>query len=725
MEKDYYLKKVESLKTLGNKTFFVTARDMTDLGSSSVFIYPMRTYLGEEIDQSLYSNFFTGKNKPKIERYDIMSPKVKAVLSFESPRPLEDKIYAIDSGAMSRREAAEYDAIKNYTIKQIMGPIDQMIAMEIGKQSGQIQTEEDAAALKQQMDELYKSLTPDDIKTYKLQNQDIADIAGNDVLKFLKERCKLKNKFDEGLKYGLVTRTEAYRMYEHNGHPDIYRVENVIYSKSNTSDFIEDSIALCATYCWDKFAINKYINFRDNEDLYEKLLEGSDEEYGITEFSVEHYMWRDLKDAKRIEVAEGEYKVVDADYKATKEEEVENVQVEVIHFAWKINDFIVDYGEYIVGDNTEDLKMPYYGKEYEDWFFRRLFKFQILYDIMWYHKLRFIAKLKGSKTAINFSAIPTSSGIDVAKFIEHMDKDDLIFLNPKEEGNRNEGSPLGNFVKEINLNHHGDVAAIQKILDYIDYKAGEIVGVPKQIEAQIQEREGARNVSAIYGQALKMLEPYYSTHDEIKDRVMLGLIDFARRLYKKSKPESLYYTLDDNSLAWIKFNNTHFSMSTYGFFKQNTASVFERKSKIEAFIQMAAQSGNMRGSTALSIINTNNPKEAEIALKVAEQEADARAMAAAQKEHDNSIMIEKEKQKTANELFERQKELVILKEKENRITQIQKAAIVALGFAKEQDANNNGQPDVIEQMNILLKAKEVEIQDRLANAKIGENKNNA
>ena len=30
-------------------------------------------------------------------------------------------------------------------------------------------------------------------------------------------------------------------------------------------------------------------------------------------------MWRDLKDAKRIEVAEGEYKVVDADYKATKE----------------------------------------------------------------------------------------------------------------------------------------------------------------------------------------------------------------------------------------------------------------------------------------------------------------------------------------------------------------------------------------------------------------------
>ena len=140
---------------------------------------------------------------------------------------------------------------------------------------------------------------------------------------------------------------------------------------------------------------------------------------------------------------------------------------------------------------------------------------------------------------------------------------------------------------------------------------------------------------------------------------------------------------------------------------------------------MSAQSGNMRGSTALSIINTNNPKEAEIALKVAEQEADARAMAAAQKEHDNSIMIEKEKQKTANELFERQKELVILKEKENRITQIQKAAIVALGFAKEQDANNNGQPDVIEQMNILLKAKEVEIQDRLANAKIGENKNNA
>ena len=161
---------------------------------------------------------------------------------------------------MSRREAAEYDAIKNYTIKQIMGPIDQMIAMEIGKQSGQIQTEEDAAALKQQMDELYKSLTPDDIKTYKLQNQDIADIAGNDVLKFLKERCKLKNKFDEGLKYGLVTRTEAYRMYEHNGHPDIYRVENVIYSKSNTSDFIEDSIALCATYCWDKFAISTLIS---------------------------------------------------------------------------------------------------------------------------------------------------------------------------------------------------------------------------------------------------------------------------------------------------------------------------------------------------------------------------------------------------------------------------------------------------------------------------------
>ena len=63
-----------------------------------------------------------------------------------------------------------------------------------------------------------------------------------------------------------------------------------------------------------------------------------------------------------------------------------------------------------------------------------------------------------------------------------------------------------------------------------------------------------------------------------------------------------------------------------------------------------------------------------------------------QHEQELQKRIEAENEK----IFQREKELIVLKEEERRKTEIQKQTILSLGFAEDKDVNDNDVPDVLE-----------------------------
>ena len=708
MEKEYYLRKATQYNSSIIDPTLASFVEMIEK-DSELFPSPRDVYNGD-INDTYYQKFFGKKGvRNTVEHLDIMSGKVKVLLSFEYSRPFEDKIYAVNIDATTRREEETFERIKDYTIRSILMPIE----VQLGNKYSQMEPDKAEIAIQEELD----SIKPKRVNEYmKYEHQDIADIAGNQVLEFLKERIQLKSVYDDGLLDAAISRTEAYRIFEDHGHPNVALIQGecISYCKSNYSEYIEDSDIIVVKYRWTLERIKKEV--KPNAETLNLIESFKSNSIVSHMYDVSHILWRDTKPAKKVwkKDRKDEWKILDNSYEITDEEEMEVVEADVIHYSFFIeNAILAGYGEFAVGDISERLTMPYYGRQYKDWFVRRMYKYQFLYNVINEFMLRLIKRNKGKKIALD-PARATTNGINLSKFLEYLDQEDVIFLKSKTEGNK-DTLPMRDLAHEIDMSHTSDIEALQRLMNYFDLRAGESVGIPKQMEAQIQEREGVKNVDKVFGQTLKLLEPYLKEHDQIKKRVTLGLISMAQKIYKKNPPETLNYALSDASINFIKFSPDVFSISSYAMFMQNTSSALEKKSIIHDYLRLYAQNPNAMMSSIIEVVMTNNPTEALNKVKAYESNMLRLAAESEKSRHSNDMELEKLKGDNLNKNYDRQISLIKIKESENRKTELYKAAITALGFPSgNTDNNNNNTPDVIDQALYLLKEREVKIKEFMA-----------
>ena len=71
--------------------------------------------------------------------------------------------------------------------------------------------------------------------------------------------------------------------------------------------------------------------------------------------------------------------------------------------------------------------------------------------------------------------------------------------------------------------------------------------------------------------------------------------------------------------------------------------------------------------------------------------------------------LQAQQSEMAVQSHEFQKELIVLEETERRKTEVQKASISALGFAKDTDVDNNDVPDIIDMAKLSLAEKELNL----------------
>jgi len=623
----------ENVRRLHSYNGFSNTSPISEMRKNSMTTQPnwlkakkYRDIYNGEVVAADFAEFMPPKTKDyvlnAIIHKDIVSPKVKVLVSMENQRPFEDVLMAVNREATTQREQKESELLRTATRNQIMLPLEQALAIEAQKAiQGRELSPEEMEAIKQQMAQQLEAMTPKEVPKYMLREyQTPADIAGNQVLEFLKKYRKLKYKFDEGLKDAAITRSEIYRLFENYGHPDIEQVmgENVKYAASSYSKFIQDADVVIVQYDWTYERICQ--EFKDMDPAKKAELRAKVKDNSTTVrwdgryIPVFHYLWREIEQ-KKVVVTIGEdggivEDMVDSDYKHDPEtEEVRPIDVEVIYEAWTIGEMneldLVKYGEISEYYDYERPKMPYYGGVYDDWFMNRMIVYQMLYSVVWYRIEVLLGKNKGKKTAINAKTLAMAgSGVafDIEKWMRYMDEDDFIFLDPSAEGNRN--SSTGNMtdlIKEINMTNEGDISSMMKLLDYIDYKAGETVGIPKQLEGQIAEREGVQNVDKIFNTTLRLLEPYYQVHDQIKADVTAALVDFARAIYRKKQPTNLYYVLDDMSINWITHNTELFCMSQYGLFINNASNTLDALNKIGQITSLYAQNSSAKYSTLIKV----------------------------------------------------------------------------------------------------------------------------
>jgi len=660
---------------------------------------------------------------------DIISQKIKVLLGMEMERPFAWTITAVNPEATTRKEQQKFNMIKQWVIQQIMQPIREEIEMAYTeKMKGQQLTEEEQAQIQQQIEKEMQARTPDEVLKYmKREHQDPAEVMMNQLLNYVVKEQDVERKFNKGMKNATITSKEIYWVGEMNDKPVMYVVNplHFDYDKNNDEPFIETGEWAGVEYWMTPTEVITFfgteLTDKQIDDIYEKYnFKGQEEVWNFTDQSISvgkvrvlHRTWKALRKIGFLtfidENGEVQTQLVNEGFKANKE------HPDFISLTWEwipevYEGYKIDNDIYVklrpVPGQTKNLNnlyecyLPYVGGIYDNdnslptSLIDRMKVYQWYYNIIMYRIELLMASDKGKLLLMNINMIPTSAKIDMDKWLYYADALKIGWMNPNEEGNA--GTDVTNAAKEIDMSLISDIQKYIELAEYVDQKAGQVIGVTKEMEAQIGQYQAVQNTQQALRQANYIVEPYFDFHNIIKRNALTQLMHVTRAVYSYNDVEVLDYVLDDFSREIVRLDKELLAMSHYGLYITDSMKTMKIKEAIEQLALTAMQNQTIELSDVIKALKNDNITTVTEQLEVAEDKKYQKEMQKVQADNEARMQELEATQKFEREKWKHEENLVVLKEKERRETELQKQAILAMGFDENKDRNNNNIPDVLE-----------------------------
>lgn len=683
---------------------------------------------------------------------DMVSGKLKSVIGMEMKRPFSYRILATNKDATTRKEEEMFSQIRDYVIQTITEPVRQQVEQEYQQQMQQMQgadqeqMQQQQAQMEQQKEEEIKQRTPAEVKEYmERKHQDPAEIMMHQILENLLERQDIKFKFNQGWKHGLISGHEIFWVGVENKEPVLKVLNPLNFSCGEHHGFIEEAEwASYTEYLSVSEIVSRFsdeLSNDDIDDLYTRATEYNEFNGFIEESSTEkrisviHCEWKDLKPVKflkgvDLETGEEYEMMVDESYKFNKEAgdlEITTKWVPARYEGYKVGkDLYLSMrevpGQYFDFDNPTSCKLSYIGCYYDDMnseatsVMDRLKQYQYLYNIILYRVEVLMASDKGKIMFFNSSMIPLNSmkGMTLEKWFNYTYLNKIGLLNPNEEGMRQQD--VTQAVKEVDLSLVSDIQKYIQLADYIERRCGDSVGITKQIEGQIGEREAVRNTQQAIVQSANILEPYFEVHNIVKRNTLQKLIEVAKVAYVTYQPEYLNYILDDMSQRMLKPDYDLLENSTYGIYVSNSMKADEALQMVKQLAHAAMQNQAVDLSDVMRIMRSESITEAEDLLRKSEkekreQQAELQQQQQQAQEQMQQQMIAWEKEKMKLEHQYTMEEIDLKGQIE-----LQKQTILSTGFNEDKDLDNDGVPDVLEiykaGVNAEVKMRELDIKEK-------------
>jgi hypothetical protein len=663
---------------------------------------------------------------------DIVSGKIKVLLGMEMSMPFSWNVIATNEQATTRKEQEEFGRIRQFVIDEIMSPIDAALKkQEQQAKTGRKLSPEEEQKLIEDLQAQRESQTPDEVRKYMVrEHQDPAEVQAQEILNYLTQKEKLAQKFNKGFKHMCLSGTGVYRVDIINGEPCVVVVNPLYfdYDKSPDLDYIEDGEWARCEYRMTPSEVVANFGHEMTEDEIDRVYRFQDNwasptliDYNFTfdenssanTVTVIHVTWKSLRKIGFLtfvdDKGELQEKIVDENYQLTKSQgdvEIEWEWIPEAHEGWKILDDIYVNCRPVPGqhkdlDNLYECKLPYYGASFDHINSRvtapmdRMKSYQYYYDIILYRIELLMASDKGKILAANINAIPKSAGIDVTKFMYFMEANKIAFFNPNEEGNRGQGD-VTNMVKEIDMSLASDIFKYIQMAEFIEKKCGLAIGVTPQMEAQIGPGDAVSNTRQNLVQASHIVRPYFDMHNNVKANVLQALIDKAKVAYATKQPRKLSYVLDDMSYRMLTIDPDMLDNSTFGIFVSNSSKAEDAKQAVIQLAQAALQNQQADLADIIKIIRSESINEAVEDLEAAQARKQVEANAAKREELQANKEAQAQQEKLKRDEWEHEKEMIILKEEERRKTELQKQAMLSIGFDPNKDEDEDQVPDVLE-----------------------------
>ena len=255
--------------------------------------------------------------------------------------------------------------------------------------------------------------------------------------------------------------------------------------------------------------------------------------------------------------------------------------------------------------------------------------YQYMYNVVWDRLNKAIATNYGKILELDLSKIP--AGWEIDKWMHFAVVNKIAVVDAFKEGNH--GAATGKLAgsmntmggRSIDMDNGNYIQQHVQLLEFIKMEMSDIVGVTKQREGQISNRETVGGVERSVNQSSHITEYWYMKHDQLKVRVLTAFLEAAKFALRQSGNKIVQYVLDDQSIEILNMDSEMFVESDYGITITNSAKYAELEQILKQNAQAMLQNGGSI-TTLLDIMFSPSLMDMRRKMEQSEEDAQRRSM---------------------------------------------------------------------------------------------------
>lgn len=296
-------------------------------------------------------------------------------------------------------------------------------------------------------------------------------------------------------------------------------------------------------------------------------------------------------------------------------------------------------------------------------------RYNYFYDVIHDRLNKIMARNWGKLLRLDLAKIPKKW--DIEKWMYYAKVNGIAVEDSFKEGNI--GAASGKLAGALNNSSSGVIDAefgnsIQSqinLLEFIKMEMSEVVGITRQREGQISNRETVGGVERATLQSSHITEWLFVIHDDIKRRVLECFLETAKIAFK-GRSKKFQYILSDNSMRIMDIDGDEFAEADYGLVVDNSQGTQELAQKLDMLAQAALQNQTLSFSTIMRLYNSSSLAEKQRLVEKDEQAIQARnAQAQQQQMQAQQQIVQLENEQRLAEM--QQKEQANIRDNETKI----------------------------------------------------------
>lgn len=262
-------------------------------------------------------------------------------------------------------------------------------------------------------------------------------------------------------------------------------------------------------------------------------------------------------------------------------------------------------------------------------------RYNYFYDVIHDRLNKIMARNWGKLLRLDLAKIPKKW--DIEKWMYYAKVNGIAVEDSFKEGNI--GAASGKLAGALNNSSSGVIDAefgnsIQSqinLLEFIKMEMSEVVGITRQREGQISNRETVGGVERATLQSSHITEWLFVVHDDVKRRVLECFLETAKIAFK-GRSKKFQYILSDNSMRIMDIDGDEFAEADYGLVVDNSQGTQELAQKLDMLAQAALQNQALSFSTIMRLYNSSSLAEKQRLVERDEQAIQARNAQAQQQQ---------------------------------------------------------------------------------------------